>query len=126
MLAYACAFYLGFGHDVYAFRGAGHALASLFRALRADVELPALINANPYLAVPLCLSFSLAVYTVGAALFLAILTRSYVRVRVLREEEDSPASVAALRDYAITKKEDLLVVYQDLEYGLRWLRKVRG
>ena len=52
----------------------GHALASLFRALRADVELPALINANPYLAVPLCLSFSLAVYTVGAALFLAILT----------------------------------------------------
>ena len=47
-----------------------------------------------------------------------------MRVRVLREEEDSPASMAALRDYAITKKADALVVYQDLEYCLRWLSKV--
>ena len=124
MLAYACAFFFSFGHDVHAFRGVGHALVSLFRFLRGDVDLPALINANPYLAVLLCLSFSLSAYTVLAAMFLAILTETYVRTRVLREKDDSPASIAALRDYAATKKEDVLVVYQDLEYCFGWLSKV--
>merc|ERR1740130_1936354 len=83
MLAYACAFFFSFGHDVHAFRGVGHAFVSLFRFLRGDVDLPALINANPYLAVLLCLSFSLSAYTV-------------------------PAAIAALRDYAAAKKEDVL------------------
>ena len=124
MLAYACAFFFSFGHDVHAFRGVGHAFVSLFRFLRGDVDLPALINANPYLAVLLCLSFALSAYTVLAAMFLAILTETYVRTRVLREKQDSPASMEALRDYAACKKEDALVVYQDLEYCFGWLSKV--
>lgn len=124
MLAYACAFFFSFGHDVHAFRGVGHAFVSLFRFVHGDVDLAALINANPYLAVLLCLSFALSVYTVLAAMFLAILTETYVRTRVLREKQDSPASIAALRDYAVTKKEDVLVVYQDLEYCFGWLSKV--
>ena len=57
-------------------------------------------------------------------LFLAILTETYVRTRVLREKQDSPASMAALQDYAACKKEDALVVYQDLEYCFGWLSKV--
>ena len=124
MLGFACAFYFSFGQDVYGFRGVGHALLSLFRLLRGDVDLAVLMQANSYLAVLLCLSFTLSVYTVLAAMFLAILSESYVCVRVAREQQDSPASLGALRDYAAIKGQDALVVYEDLKYCLGWMSKV--
>ena len=124
LLAHACAFSLGFGHDVYAFREVGHAFVSLFRLLLGDVDLAPLLQTNPYLALFLCLSLALSVYLALTSMFLAILSETYVRVRTAREHRDTPASLGALRDYASVKGEVALVAYQDLKYGIGWLRNV--
>ena len=88
MLAYSCAFFLAFGHDVYHYRGVSHSMISLFRLLLGDIDIEPLLHTNPLLTVFLCLGFVLSVYLMLVNMFLAILSDNYLRARTDRDSAD--------------------------------------
>lgn len=77
MLAYASAFHLAFGADVYEMRDMSASFMTLIRFIVGDVNINHLLALNPTLAVILVLSFTFLIYLILVNMAVAVLVRSY-------------------------------------------------
>ena len=90
IFAFAAAFHLAFGNDLYDWRGLGDACVSLLRFALGDVDVRALMLSSPVLGVILYLLFLFLVVLVAIAIFLAIITNAYAEERANATHVDLP------------------------------------
>ena len=81
VFAFASAFYLALGNDLYAWRGISQSSISLLRFVLGEVDIQAIMAANPTLGTLFYLLFVFLVVLVAVSIFLAIVTNAYAEER---------------------------------------------
>ena len=81
VLAFAAAFHLALGNDLYEWRGVGNSIVSLLRFVLGEVDVRAILRTSPTLGPVLYVLFLFFVVFVAVSIFLAIVTNAYAEER---------------------------------------------
>lgn len=79
MLAFSFAFNMGFGLQLYHYRGIGTTFMTLIRFALGDVDVSELLFSNPWLGTVLVVSFTFLIYLQLIGIAVAVLLRCYMK-----------------------------------------------